>query len=71
MKNMYQILSTSFNKIMRCNGLVRSVWSQNVKRHESKKSMIGGWVTGEKKVESGTRVLERSENYFFPVAGPT
>ena len=38
---------------------------------KAKKSIIGGWVTGEKKVESGTRVLERSENYFFPVTGPT
>ena len=37
MKNMYQNLSTSLIKIMKCNGLVRGVWSQNVKRHESKK----------------------------------
>ena len=39
---------------------------------KAKKSMIGGWVTGEKKVESGTRGFGTvPELFFFPVAGPT
>ena len=66
MKMMYQNLSTSLNKIMRCNGLARSVWSQNAKRHESKKKIvIKGWVTGEKKDESGTRGYGMVPELFF------
>ena len=65
MKNMYQNLSTSLNKIMRCNGLVRSVWSQNVKRHESKKKYDRRMGDEIKKLKVEQGVLERSENYFF------
>ena len=38
---------------------------------KAKKSMIEGWVTGEKKVESGTRGSGTVREFFFPVFGPT